>query len=182
MRLFNKITTSLIIFLLIYLAVGVTFLSYQKFKIIAEPPTGKFLVPFYFPELSIPPSTRDHPYLVGNLSGAGTIEAIAFHAGYYGLTIGYQADEDPTIHWINNGNCLFNWGATSFLALDFPVRLLSWKNLFDLDIGIKTPLRFHKKMKIYFENSADKNYSVSSLHLYGYFSNLSFGKNNFLKV
>ena len=142
---------------------------------------GTFQVPFHFLPLTIPPSTRKKPYLVGNIEGSGIIQAMAFHTDYYGVTIGFSVD-NKKIHWINNGDCLLNWSANSANAANFPVTLLSYKSKNDLSIGVNALLPFKKNIKLYVTNSGNQNREINSFHVYGYFKNLRFGPNNHLQL
>jgi hypothetical protein len=142
----------------------------------------KFKVPYYFAYLDIPPSDITNPYLVGNITGEGVVQSIAFQAGYYGIAVAYSCDDGEIIA-INNADCLKEWGADSKNAENMPVSLLYYKSKYDLAIAVNTPILFKKSFKLYFLNSEkEKSYQIRSLHLYGYFKNMGSGNGNKLKV
>lgn len=145
-------------------------------------PDGRFRVPYHFHAISIPPSTKENPYLVGHIRGSGVIQAITFHVNYYGVSIGYSTDGND-MDIINNGHCLKEWRADSPSAIGFPVRLLEWKHKYNLAIGVTTPIKFQSEFKLFFVNLHRRRaYNINSLHVYGYFEDLQFGKGNKLKI
>lgn len=150
-------------------------------KNIDIPDNFLFKVPYIFQKTFIKPKDIKHPTLIGNLQGEGIIQSITFATNYYGVVIGYSIDGSDII-WINNGNCLIDWGADSLNAKTLPVYLLYYKNKSDLAIAINTPLKFKKEIKIYFYNSSPDSKWIRSLHIYGYFKNLKPAKENKLNL
>jgi hypothetical protein len=138
------------------------------------------IVPFIFSSIPISPSDEESPIFVGNIKGEGVISSIVFHTDYYGIALGYSVD-DRSIIWINNGHCLYNWGANRPNAALLPVFLLYYNSQNDLSIAVNTPIGFKNSFKLYFMNSDNKDHNIDSLHLYLYGKNIQTGQGNLLR-